>query len=344
MPSLCDDVLLVIFAHLELDELYKVAQCSRRFQALAQDAFSAAFEGRLVLADGHPLSGPPGPLRLKRQQMLCIFGPFAKHIEQRRTEIVWPLDVRYFHVQQLQSMTLDVSQVETLCQQPIRFQQLAHLCLMRCTHNDRPIIDFGQCFPNLRHLKLTKYVRLDSVESQLPSGLHSLQLHHRGIVRFKPLLCLNSVLRELTLWYPPMHVNDIIDLMANCGIRSTLELLVIRTDKYCTQLTESLTKFERLKSFKLLCSGAQQSDVCTVANSALFRQLPNLERLAITGRMGHLSSLDLNGFIEAFAHHSWPKLVEFIFYAEQLNHFEWNDWNLFAAAMRPISCLRFYLN
>lgn len=84
VPVLNDDVLQHIFGHLDIYTLYMVAQCSSRFQALAQSTFVRSLKGRFVWRRQFPCA----------DRALRLFGPNVKHLEINRklnTTNPWPL-------------------------------------------------------------------------------------------------------------------------------------------------------------------------------------------------------------------------------------------------------------
>lgn len=220
MPTLCDDVLLDIFAHLDIQQLYSVSQCSRRFEALAQQTFDRALDGRLEL------KGYDFQLRNfeSDDNRLRVFGKYAKHIKYflpfTTRKLQWPM----LDISRLQSMSIDVTQIRSLCRQKICFEQITDLKLHSDTHSAVCNINFGQCFPKLTSLVLGTYIGagIDAKKDNCPRNLQSLTLesrsHLHGAKRIRAFLQRSPGLRHLKLFKPPMPIHELIDLMVECGI------------------------------------------------------------------------------------------------------------------------------
>lgn len=283
MPALCDDVLLVVFSNLNLQQLYKVGQCSRHFQTLSRSVFKTALDGRLVLQNEMDDN--------ERMEILHEFGALAKHVVCKIDAHEWPVEWQYVNVEQLESMHVDITQMLRCCEQTTeRFEQLEHLIL--CSEDDvtfsRCHVDFRLRFPKLKSLKSEPYVEMKAIEWLFPSGLQSLELHpfayrYMSEDNFLVMLRLNDKLRDLRLHEMPIQLNKLIDTMVECETNLTLETLVTydgcgNADNY--QLSKKLLLFQQLTSLEIWA----YENVCTSENLKLFRRLQRLEFLTISGR------------------------------------------------------------
>lgn len=290
MPALCDNVLLEVFANLNLEQLYVVSQCSRRFEALAQSAFKSALDGRLV-SPYKPHEKHFDRSRGMRYSIQRIFGPFAKHIVCSIDAHIWPVKWHYIDVQNLHSINVDITQMVELCYNTmVRFEQLERLDLSNYDETvpvrmGRSAIDFRERFPKLKTLILGYGLTMVASKRCFPRDLQWLEIHgyafypeYMDAFNFRHLLRLNASLRVLVLHELPILMNELIDLLVKCGTHLTLEKLVI-CDFEDYQLTNQLLMFERLKSLEVW----DWSNLCTNKNLSMLKRMRHLQCLTITG-------------------------------------------------------------
>lgn len=267
MPALSDDILLEIFANLDVGELNNLAQCCRRFESLALTTFETVWDGWLYLDED----------TINR---LRIFGSSARHVfcvpPKNELLLQWP----QLNLENLESMDVDVSQIHDLCQQNIRFNQVERLVL-RCKVPNAAYdhIKFGQCFPKLNSLNWELAGISNQDEQHLPRGLKYLKLIYSGPSslaepRCEQLLRLNSGLRVLKMDTSPMRMNKFIRLIVRCNVHLTLESFSFETgvlDAGC--LSWELLRFQKLKKLSIR---VLKPRAYSVSNSLLFQQMAHL--------------------------------------------------------------------
>lgn len=117
-PELNDDVLLDIFANLDVYVLYNLAKCSPRYESLVQRIFITVHKGKIILNDAWDI-----------QELLPVFGMYARTlsclVHKKSFPMIWP----YLRVHALHTMIIDISQIDDMLSQSPPFLQMKHLCL-----------------------------------------------------------------------------------------------------------------------------------------------------------------------------------------------------------------------
>lgn len=339
--QIADDVLSAGFDKLTLKELYAVAHRKCQLEKMARIAFSTTLNGRLVFRDEHTRTVPLDQLRDSRSDMLRIFGPLTKQLECTVATESWGLKWRFLSTNNLQTIKIDVSQILAICQTNATFHQLERLELSGWKKNhwegdNYRNINFSRKFPSLKTLKLGEFVELSPEKELLPRGLQSLKLcacsfRSMDAAAFESLLHYNPNLQWLQLCDPPLDLNEVIDLMYDCGIGLSLEsfTLIAGGDRRSCQLSGNFMQFERLKSVRLHV----RMDVCTADNAMLFAQMPMLECLTIAIKPG--THLDVHDFLMAMATNVPPHLMQFSLSTS--DRIKQKVWTKFVAAM-PSTC------
>lgn len=299
IPYLCDSVLLEIFAHLELNDLYVITQCSRRFRALAL----LAFNGDCALSSITHWIHSYMSSRSDEVDILRVFGSITRNIKSgiNLDADVRPLPWHLFDVSILHSLEVDETQIRSLCQQNTCFNSVKHLNITRTDMiGGVTTIDFRQCFPKLKSLILGDITILSADKTLMPRDLQSLEVSQSwgNAGRFRALLRHNSNLCSFTADKPPdaMTLNDLIEFMVECGLHQSLQTLklyhVVPNDSDIS-LTDNLLLFEKLESIDIDTNAV----ICISRTSSFFQQMHNLKKLKIF----HVPGMTANDFCDAFA-------------------------------------------
>lgn len=343
VPALNDDVLLRIFAELELVDLSAVTKACRRFNELAQYTFSRIKQRRLTLTQDVLMD--PG----KVYDILCVFGPFTEHFAH---DVMWlfysPLVWFELKIASLKSMKIDpfrmrLDRIDKFISAD-RFEQLESLHLFSMNANPPALnFNFRHWFPNLKSLKLVVGMDIVYDEELLPRTLHTLDmdllLSDNSQENYKILLRLNPDLVNLRLrdhaWR--LKPNDILNMLIDFGLHAKLESFELIDDRETFQyddfmyeftlLTPRLNMFQRLKT---LVFGSRVI-MCIVQNVPVLGQLTNLEIL----KMSMANYVDPEPFLMALATNCPVSLKEFAV-PGQIEISE-DNWKAFVAAM-PNTC------
>lgn len=327
LPVLCDDVLLDIFAGLNMEELFKVAKCSYRYQALAQSTFARALAGNFQLSNDLPKS------ITRIEALLRVFGPLVQQFKAsftstgRRSSIIW----QHLDINQLKSLTIEG---KTLAYIPPdgAFTQLKELRLFNivaCPVLNRQIVGTHR-FPALKTLELEFYDNDDGSYYQYPS------LMQRATHNFKTLLRSGGHLERVRLRHMPLHLalTELITFLAQLGKNRTLRELVMVIDIRHSfhfgniVLTPTILLFSQLRVLDL--GGKRVHNL--IAMQTMLKDMPHLEyvRFMMNDRV-HMSKK--GEFLMLLAGSLPPKLKEFV-----TGSVDRDVWQTFLAAM-PNTCM-----
>lgn len=289
MPPLCDDILLDIFANLNVQQLFTVSQCSRRFMALAQKVFSTTMDGRLALSQLKFDSRTLPPPSVQVMDLLRIFGAYIKRLECTCNVQHWPLPWHYLCIDQLLSLRIDISQLADLDFDRTRFAQR-----------------------NLQTLVAYDRVGVTAINGCLPRELIYLKVCDADafrVNRLRELLRQNATLHHLVMPATSISLNDLIELMFTVGMHLTLKTLIV-PDGYqrYVPVNEKLLAFGVLKSLVL----HTDESFCTIHNASLINRMRTVKNLEINMR-GLVSAEWQLDFVNTLATDVSPQLKWFKF-------------------------------
>lgn len=335
VPALCDDILLSIFVHLKPDHLYALSQCSRHFESLAQIAFANTKQTLILCKFDMYLSRNVSIGRIADDRVR-VFGHYAKQLFCMCPADEWPLPWSSINLNNLQHLSVDITQLAGLCRRSTRFEQLTRLELWNTANIDSTrYIDFNRWFPKLSTLDMRYDFNMTENVRHYPSGLQSLELCHGANMsadRFKILLHRNPALRHLILIGLPLWPNEVIDIMIEAGIHSTLTrfTFIFKYDGHgpshqqTYQLNEKLSMFKRLSTLSL---------VMNVSDCLL-----TYENVTLLGHMRSVKDLYLGtGMMEM----TWQQQMDFVtVWADNvpnnLGRFKLNTFNTMHADARRL--------
>lgn len=248
-------MLIEIFKHLELDDLFTVAKCSKDFESLAQKAFT---EGKLQSRLFRPLEF--GPHSDVEEDIVRVFGEFATEFEEyRMPSHFW----NYLNIKKLKVLHIEVSMstlpefMMRMTANDTRFEDLEELRL----HGWRGRgfeVDFRECFPKLKSLVVHHSRHPYTLPNQylLPVTLEKLD-YVGDSNSLRSIFRLNPEIVELRVY---CTLSDF-EYMVDCGLRETLKILDLQLDEPIDNIDQShrfsatLARFKRLKELRGSFSG-----------------------------------------------------------------------------------------
>lgn len=352
VPELCDDILLHIFANLDLRDLTSVAQCNSRFFGLAQYTFEVSFNSCLD-AGPNPVHDGDDARDHDDVEILEMFGISAKHSgEYRMPDNPWP----YLSIGDLQSLRFDVSDhrlpvyFKHLRNQRQRFDALESLefCHDYVNANGKKdkftkvSIDFNYWFPNLKSLRLDGGQYLNYVEKLLPRTLEKLDFGMASGVRgqaCEKLIKLNPRLIDLRIDYPTGAFDaDILGLLIDCGLHRTLQKLQfkdnIHSDDESLELVTQLGNFEQLNELRI-------SYGCCGSLAGLADMLRDINQLKVFHiALKQRTKIEIEEFLLSLASNAPPNLEEFCLHHHSVVQLSDDAWQRFVTAMPTVACSR----
>lgn len=263
-----------IFGNLRITDLYNVAICSRRFQAVAVRTFDIELRGHFELYKGHN----------NIREIMRIFGAFIKRFEFQpdlnlNPSFIWPyLNASKLEIMKINPRVLHFNDIQA------RFDKVTDIKLEMYDHPYFPLdANFNACFPNLKQLLLSGTMDIKCSANHIPRALHTLEIkvHPLGSIpldeALRSFLSVNFELLNLKIGRRSYvgNPNTCIDIMVECHTHKTLQSLCIQAEEFPT--TPKLQRFEELKRLEVTCDSMDG----ILQFLPLTTHLPKLDHLAI---------------------------------------------------------------